>query len=106
MKRDLNKLTLEIRKQLKEIAETLPKTAYLTATGQTMAKTVTRVVKGKETGLEEINGKTVIAEDLYTQKGKQIVTVNHLVNLRTEYQKRGFNGVEMYVNHVLEVTKN
>jgi len=71
----LNKLTPEIRKQLNGINETLPLTAYMNSRGMAIIR----------------DGKSK--------------TVNHMVNLRDQYQKHGFPGVQVYVKHIEEITK-
>lgn len=103
MRKQLNKITLDVRKQLKRIEDELPPIPLLDKNGRVSNKVTAELVHGADVKEKKVDGKDVQSNQNYIKRGKQMVMANHGVALRTAFQQEGSKGVEQYIAYVNHV---
>lgn len=114
IKKQLNKISFEMNKQIKEIAKTLPVVPYLiqcsdgALTMQVMKKT--RIVKGEEILKKDpdakVGEKWVTEDGKYLSKTNEFRVMNHEVELRKAYQLKGQLGIDSYASYVIGLNES
>lgn len=108
MKRNY-RLTPEVIKEIDKIAESLPKLQQMNG-DKPMFRQWAKKVLGKDIPVDERD--SIVKFDpkkLYTLRGQTAILTNHRVNLISDYQKNGQDGITKYltdINMVMEFHKD
>lgn len=111
MKKQLNPVTFEVRRQIKTLSTTLPRVPHLMKVTRDEKMIITTQIMKRSTMLSgkeilqrdpsaTVNGKEIDQDSKYIHKGTEFRMMNHNVQLTKAYQEEGQLGIDKYVHYV------
>lgn len=94
-----HKLTPEAYKQICGLAESLPTLYKTDKQGRVLRTSTSKLMSGKEANEQESTDK-YSEQKMYVRKEQVVQTVNHKVNLVTEWESKGQEGIDKYAANV------
>ncbi len=99
-----HRLTPEAYKLIEQLAATLPPLQRIDKQGKPLSRQLTKQVKGTEVPMNRRPDiKDFDSSKNYLLRYWEPIHVNHVVNLRAQYEKAGMLGVEAYKQKVLSI---